>query len=297
MSLDGGGLFLDSAPAFERAILAHERFGEAIPTDVLEIQAEHGAFVVCCPWTGVALTSPMARAVGLTEEALAAMLEKKFPLGVKHAGEWDDIVRRLAKACNNDAYDGPSLNTGSTELAVGGSAIACFSSAQTAFAKKQFPRSEEELERQIRRSRYNQGLPEDVLSAKVADARAVYKELNLHRHPPPQAPWFGILARLHIEPPADVDIQLHSTVVNEILLKKSIIHPAIDARRWADRLGRWDPQDVYEAIPALADLRGNLAATGAPVELEFLGPAGRTVIAGRRDWWRIDLNSERRASS
>lgn len=287
MSVIEHARFEPSHGRFDRLMAVDDRRRGAPAPEDLVLSTSRGEIVICCPLTGVALTERMAQASGLTRKALADMVEGTCPLGLDGPEQWAMVLGLLRRAVAVGGPASPALGSGPVVAAVGGSSIACFSSAQTAMEKKRFPRDARDLERQLHHSPLYRGVPVDELRPVIDRAVGVYERLELRRTP--RAPWFGIMAALGIEGPADVDIQLHSAVIDGVMTERAREDPGILQRRLCDRLKRWDPVDVYRALPALADLRAALEVSGLPVELEFLGPGGDRTIARRSDWWRIDL--------
>ena len=291
MSLAFEGLQGPSQGAFTRIGLAADRPVEVRGPDDLVLGTSIGEVVLCCPLTGVGLTRAMADAVGLDSEALVAMVERRAPLGVR-AHDWVAVLDAARSAIDARDGNGVRLADGRVSAAIGGSSVACFSSAQTALEKKRFPQDEADLVAQVRASPLNQDRPEEEVRRAVTDAMVTYRSLRLGEVVP-RAPWFGIMAALGIEGPADVDIQLHSDVVDAVLTEASRVDPSIGHRRRQDRLKRWHPTDVHAAVPALGQLHAALAGAGLPVEIEYLGPGGDRTIAARTDWWHIDVGGQR----
>jgi len=263
-----------------------------VPAEVITVAAGDGADVaLCCPLTAVPLTRRMARAAGISVESVEAMVQRRAPLG--HTPEsWEHLQRELAvrllsaRGCRSDGRRPAALADGDVQVAIGGSAVACFSSAKTTLEKKHFPSNETELERMIRESPLNAGLEEHHLVTIVDAARRLYRDLGLGDRAP-RSPWFNILNVLGgIEEPADLDLQIHSEVIDEIMADRSAIDPGITHRMRADRLGRWDEFDVLNAFPELSTLLFRISRHVA-ANFEFLGPKGAVVIAPRHDWWRI----------
>jgi hypothetical protein len=271
----------------ERIVPAARLFPDGdIPAEVIVLRPEEGdATVVTCPLTGVPLTEPMAAAAGIGVRELTWMLERKAPLSLDPQ-TWEQVVAAVDEALDADGDGPPALSAGAVRVALGGSAVACFSSAKTTLEKKHFPADEAELESMVRASPLNAGLPEPALARQVANARDVYRRLQLGDRVP-KAVWFDILHVLgDIEESGDLDLQLHSEVIDRVLEERSLQDPGIRQRRETDRLGRWHPLDVYSAFPALVRL-GEALSRVAPVSLEFLGPGGDRTMAERTDWWPV----------
>lgn len=257
-----------------------------VPADVLVLHPDGGEpTILCCPLTGVPLTVRMAAAAGLDAAALTAMLERRAPLGTTPE-TWDAIRREVEAALESPGPGGAALADAPAQVAVGGSAVGCFSSARTTLGKKHFPADETELEEMVRSAPGNQGLDASRLEAIVGDALTRYRALGLNGRTP-RAVWFNILHVLGgIEDPADLDLQVHSELIDRVLGERASADPGILERRDHDRLGRWHPEDVYRAFPALVDLLRRLHDLGN-CALEFLGPGGEHTIAERTDWWPV----------
>lgn len=276
---------------FPRSMPAASRPPELSDPREIVLPTSRGGMVLCCPLTGVGLTTPMARAAGLSPEALLDMFERRAPLGSGGAETWSAVVAGVIEAAETTASETMPIAKGRFSAAVGGNAAAGFSSAQTALEKKRFPQSERDLEDQIRRSPIHVGRPSEDVDVLIADALDVYRGLGLRRAP--LAPWHGIMARLHIEGPPDVDLQLHSDVIDEEMRRRSLHDPGIDDRRQADRLGRWHEADVYAAFPTLHSLRKRIVDGGSAIDFEFLGPGGAEKIAAATEWWSLDMSCNR----
>lgn len=254
---------------------------------MLRFLTPRGEVAICCPITGRPLTAAMAAAAGIERDALADMLAGRRPLGVASRERWRWACTTIANALREPNGAHPALAAGGVQAKLGGSAVACFSSAQTATEKKRFPADEAELEAMVRSSPLNRGLPAEALAALVGAAVERYRALGLDGRPP-VAPWFNILSRLgRIEEPADLDIQIHSDIIDSVMTRLAATDPAIDQRRRTDRLGRWDETDVYRAFPALLRLLRELQDGGLNIGLEFLGPGGDATMRKRTDWWTV----------
>jgi hypothetical protein len=181
-------------------------------------------------------------------------------------------------------------------VAVGGSAVACFSSAKTTLEKKRFPGTENELEIMVRNAPLNAELDRRDVDAIVDEALSIYRGLDLGDRVP-RAVWFNILHVLGgVDEKADLDFQIHSDVIDRVLMERARRDAGILERRDSDRLGRWHPTDVYAAFPTLVSLFRRVSEL-ANCGFEFLGPGGDRTIAARTanstDWWPV---AERRGS-
>ena len=270
----------------ERLVPAARHPGGRLPDDVIVLRPESmPETVVCCPLTGVPLTERMAEAAGLSVEALTHMVERRSPLGVTPE-TWSRLVAEIETALDDPDGGIPALSSAPVAVAIGGSAVACFSSAPTTLQKKHFPADESELEAMVRASPLNAGIGKAALAARVETARAAYRDLALGDRVP-RAAWFNILTVLgDIEEAADLDFQMHSDLIDSVLTERAAGDPGIIERRDRDRLGRWHPLDVYAAFPALVRLQERLQAL-APAAIEFLGPGGGRTIVEREDWWPV----------
>jgi hypothetical protein len=255
------------------------------PSMALVIEAPPDSWHLCCPLTGAPLTQTMAEVSGLTLTQLKNMVRGRSPLGISPS-KWDQIVSVIRVGCALSLEGSPAFTEGALQLAVGGSAVACFSSAKTALEKKRFPQNRQDLEAQIRRSPLNQRLSESALEDRIAMASNKYESLKMVRVP--MAPWFGIMAALYIEGSPDINIQIHSDVIDSVLRKRALERPDIERHRESDRLKRWHRQDVLEVFHVVAKIQKAFEITKVPVKLEFLGPGGDKTIDSRTDWWRID---------
>jgi hypothetical protein len=274
------------APAPDRIVSADVRFPRGVPDGVISIDGPNGQVVFCCPVKGVALTERMAEAAGITTEALENLVWERCPLGIDPESWKIAEEAFLALPLIDDGL--PHVTDEPFRVAIGGSSVAVFSSFETAHSKKQFPQSETQLEYLIRHRAEHHELPAEQVEELIDDARMVYRSLYIERAP--LSPWFGIMNRLHLECPADVDLQFHSPVIDRVMRERASGDLSILQRMHADRLHRWDPADVYSAFPELVVLRVRLFNLGANIDIEFLGPDGNARLDARPDWWHLDTS-------
>lgn len=275
-------------PVPGRIVSAEGRFPLGVPDDVVSVRGPNGQVVFCCPLRGVALTRPMAESVGITDQALEDVAWQRCPLGVSRE-QWDAAVDALQRIERVSA-DRPSVLDARFRVAVGGSAVAVFSSADTSTHKKQFPQNETQLGYMLDKAFGTEAetpLAERPERArKVAESFSAYRALDLDT--PPIAPWFGAMRALHLEGSPDIDLQIHSPVIDRVLRERAQSDPSILDRMHQDRLHRWDPSDVYQAFPELVVFRIRVAQLSDHVDFEFLGPDGNARLNERGDWWHLE---------
>jgi hypothetical protein len=275
--------------ANDRVVSVDLAYPNGLPPDTLTFETARGRVALTCPVSGVPMTAAMARAAELDAQSIERMINRECPLGIE-LGTWQHTQNAVQAAIAMSNDDLRPLSDGRVQVAVGGSSIAGFSSRATALGKKKFPQCEAELVQQIQLSPLNNSLPKASLEDVTRRSIDLYRSMNLSRFP--VAPWSGILHRLGIEGPPDVDIQLHSDVIDDAMIQRAVSRPGILERQRRDRLGRWDPTDVYSVFPAVAQLSVWLKTLDAPVEIEILGPGGDKTIATRSDWWPIATASK-----
>jgi hypothetical protein len=265
----------------DRIVPVQQLFGNERPKDVIVLPNGDQPVALCCPVTATPLTNTMAAVAGLRTDQLADMVQRRAPLGVSPE-TWDVVVDVMTGGDSPlDALYGPrdgiDLSDGPLSVAVGGSSIACFSSRNTTLTKKSFPQSETEFLHRAGGSVSKESV-------------ATYRHLQRTHAALPLAPWYGIMHRLGLEKRPDVDVQVHSDVIDRVMLDRAANgRPGIRDRMIADRLNRWNLNDIFDAFPGFGDLNDLLVGADVPIEFEFLGPKGPQQLAKRPDWWHIDV--------